>query len=158
MLGISNDAFYNGGNAEEQLKVTVVPEETPEEQDRNLFLEAARRVVFHNCLEPCGFDPEQDKYFDKKFYTERETEARCLFDCFSKRMKVHFGSRGANQRDMFYHFDEMKREYMRYRSWWPQNRYDHEENQKYRPEEFNSFMDSVIQKSNDRRYHRFDFH
>jgi len=46
MLGKNNDLFSTGTSAEDQMKVNAVRLESTEVYERNLYKEAARRVVF----------------------------------------------------------------------------------------------------------------
>lgn len=121
MLGRNNELFTQGSNAEENLRYQIIRTESKEVYEKNMYKEAARRVVFNNCMNACELDDKFVKNFNKNFYYNQPNEQHCLQDCFNTRMKLHFGSI-AEKEDMLLDFKEMKKEFQRYEKWNPQNR------------------------------------
>ena len=68
MLGRSNEFFATGTTAEDAMKISVVRQESTEGYEKNLYKEAARRVVFSNCMGSCGLDHKSLPNFNKHFY------------------------------------------------------------------------------------------
>ena len=54
MYSKSNEFYTTGGQAEDQMKINAVRYESEELYERDLYREAAKRVVFHNCFSECG--------------------------------------------------------------------------------------------------------
>ncbi len=118
MLGKNNDLFSTGTSAEDQMKVNAVRLESTEVYERNLYKEAARRVVFQNCMNACELDDKKVPNFNREFYYGREDAQACLQDCYNTRMKLHFGST-AESEGLLLDFAALKREYQRYEKWSP---------------------------------------
>ena len=92
MLARNNDLITSGGtSAEDQMKINAVRHESEEIYERNLYKEAARRVVFANCFDSCGLDHSQVKNFNRNFYYGMPAAQTCLQDCFNARISLHFG-------------------------------------------------------------------
>ena len=53
MLGRSNDLWSRGSSAEDAMKLNVAKGESEPVYHANLYLEAAKRVIFENCLGAC---------------------------------------------------------------------------------------------------------
>jgi len=92
MLGRNNDLFSTGTSAEDQMKINAIRMESTEVYERNLYKEAARRVVFSNCMDSCALDHKTLPNFNRNFYYEMPAAQHCLQDCYNTRMKLHFGS------------------------------------------------------------------
>ena len=68
MLGRNNDLYSTGTSAEDQMKISAVRVESTEVFERNLYKEAARRVVFSNCMDSCEIDQKSLPNFNRDFY------------------------------------------------------------------------------------------
>lgn len=68
MLGKNNDLYSYGPSAEDNLKLNVVRAESNEVYETNLYKEAAKRVVFNNCMTACELDDKAVPNFNKNFY------------------------------------------------------------------------------------------
>lgn len=68
MLGRTNDFYMTGTNAEDQMKINVCRAESQEVHEKNMYKEAAKRVVFSNCMASCEIDPESIPNFNRNFY------------------------------------------------------------------------------------------
>ena len=100
------------------MKINAIRMESQEAYERDLYKEAARRVVFSNCQESCGVDDKSVPNFNRAFYYGMPGAQHCLQDCFNNRMKLHFGSY-AEAENMLLDFGAMKREYQMYERWNP---------------------------------------
>jgi hypothetical protein len=118
MLGRSNDLFSSVTSAEDQMKINAIRHESNETYERNLYKEAARRVVFANCMDACEIDQKSVPNFNRAFYYGMPAAQACLQDCHNTRMKLHFGST-AEAEGLLLDFDALKREYQRYERWNP---------------------------------------
>jgi hypothetical protein len=103
------------------LRYNVIRYESKELYEKNIYKEAARRVVFQNCMTACEIDPKTVPNFNKNFYYNQIHEQNDLQECYNTRMKLHFGSQ-AEKEGMLLDFAAMKREYQRYEKWNPKNR------------------------------------
>jgi len=123
MLARNNDLITSGGtSAEDQMKINAVRHESEELYEKNLYKEAARRVVFANCFEGCGLNHKEVKHFDRNFYYGMPVAQACLSDCFNTRMALHFGPTAAKKEGLVLDFESLKREYGRYEKWNPRLR------------------------------------
>ena len=50
ILGRNNDLHSAGNTLEDSMKYTVHFTQSRDEYDRSLYLEAAKRVIFKNCM------------------------------------------------------------------------------------------------------------
>lgn len=119
MLARNNDLFSTGTSAEDQMKINAIRTESTEVYEKNLYKEAARRVVFQNCMSSCELDNAQVPNFNRQFYYGMPGAQVCLSDCYNTRMKLHFGATTAEKEGLLLDFDALKREYQRYESWNP---------------------------------------
>ena len=157
MLAINNDLITSGGtSAEDQMKINAVRLESQEVYEKNLYKEAARRVVFANCFESCGLDHKTVPNFNRNFYYGMPGAQACLSDCYNTRMKLHFGSQ-AEKEGLILDFDALKREYGRYERWNPVMRNIKDFSSGASQDEVNSITQSLIQKTKKETSGRFDF-
>ena len=123
MLGVNTDLHSKGTSAEDSMRFNVVFPFSRDRYDQSLYQEAAKRVVFKNCMDVCELSHEDVPNFNKKFYNAMEGAKECLQTCVNDRMTAHFGAKNAEKHNMLYDFDEMKKEYKNYELWLPKNRY-----------------------------------
>ncbi len=157
MLARNNDLITAGGtSAEDQMKLNAIRLESQEVYEKNLYKEAARRVVFANCFESCGLDHKTVPNFNRNFYYGMPGAQVCLSDCYNTRMKLHFGSSVAEE-GLVLNFDAMKREYGRYERWNPVIRNIKELSQTSTQDQINDLTKSLIQKTKNEASGRFNF-
>ena len=111
MLGRDTDLHSKGASAEDSMKFQVCNPLSRDRYDASLYKEAARRVVFKNCMESCGLTGEDVPNFNKKFYYAQNEARACLGSCFNTRINAHFGATGAFRDELHMDFDEMKSEF-----------------------------------------------
>ena len=156
MLG-GLDFKHTPASAEDQIKTRVPAGETLAQQKQGMYLEAARRVVLHNCLEKAGFKAEAMRYFDKNFYIKHQKEARQAFTCYNERMMIHLGEEDFEKYSMEMNFDSYKAEYKSYLNWNPRNQWKSIEKDPIPQEKQTSLIENLKKKSDATRYHKFDF-
>ena len=88
-----------------------------EQHERAMLNDAAKRVVFANCLTHCNV--EDLKNFNGKFYYTMNEERACLEKCHNAKMLLHFGEEEARQNRLFMDFEKMKLAYQSYEKWNP---------------------------------------
>ena len=81
------------GNAENSMGIGAVRFESQDRHDRDMYAEAAKRVVFQNCMEACNIEHQSMTNFNSKFYYTMHIERNCLGTCFNTKMDMHFGKR-----------------------------------------------------------------
>ena len=69
MLG-GTDIYRADPNPGESIKMRVMRTESRKQQDRGMYYEAAKRVLFHKCLVHCGYELGEVKLFNKEFYDD----------------------------------------------------------------------------------------
>ena len=116
------DLHSSGSSAEDNMKFSVVQPIARDLYDQSLYFEAARRVVFKNCMASCELTNEQIPNFNKNFYYNQKGEQACLQSCYNTRMELHFGEHNAKRYNLFIDFEQMKAEYHNYEKWLPTNR------------------------------------
>ena len=83
--------------------------------DRNIYIEAAKRVVFRNCMNQLELDDKSLPNFNRDFYYNKEELKQSLDLCYNSRMAAHFGVDNALQRQgIAMNFEHMMREYQEY--------------------------------------------
>ena len=122
MLARNNDLYSTGTSAEDQMKINAIRHESQELYEKNLYKEAARRVVFSNCMDSCELDHKTLPNFNRNFYYGQPGAQACLQECYNTRMKLHFGST-AEKEGMLLDFAALKKEYNRYENWHPVTRH-----------------------------------
>ena len=60
--------YGNTGNAEESMKIGAVRYESEDVHRSNMYYDAAKRVVFRNCMTSCDLTDEQVPNFNANFY------------------------------------------------------------------------------------------
>ena len=122
MLGRNNELFSTGTTAEDQMKINVVRHESQEVYEKNLYKEAARRVVFSNCMTACDLDDKKVPHFNRTFYYGQPGAQSCLQECYNTRMSLHFGATAVEREGLKLDFAALRQEYQRYENWNPQLR------------------------------------
>lgn len=56
MLGKNSDLFGVGQSAEENMRYNVIRYQSKDLYERGIYEEAARRVIFDNCMKTLGYD------------------------------------------------------------------------------------------------------
>lgn len=92
MLGRNNEFTASGISAEDNMKLNVVRYDSVEGTEKGMYKEAARRVVFNNCMAACEIDHSSIPNFNRHFYYNQSREQQSLQNCYNTRMKLHFGS------------------------------------------------------------------
>ena len=105
------DLHTAGASAEDEQRFSVVMPLSRSQYEKSLHTEAAKRVVFANCMAKCELDDEKVPNFNKKFYYNQTSDQACLQTCFNTRVEAHFGKKECEERNLFLDFAAMKREY-----------------------------------------------
>ena len=155
MLGKNNDLTSGVTSAEDQMKLNVVRQESEELYQKNLYKEAARRVVFANCMTACEVDHKDLPNFNRQFYYGMPQAQTCLQDCYNTRMKLHFGS-AAEKDGLLLDFAALKREFQRYENWHPTTRTIKNYAQENSNEYVEKVANSLIEKTKNARG-KFEF-
>ena len=77
MLG-NSDLHCSGAGAEDEARQTIIMPLSRTQYEKSLHTEAARRVVFANCMAKCELDDETVPHFNKKFYYNQQDDQVCL--------------------------------------------------------------------------------
>ena len=93
------DLSTAGNSAEDAMRIHAVNHLSRDRYDASLLVDAARRVVFKNCLGACEVDMDRFSKFNKDFYYNMLDEQKCLQTCFNTRMVAHFGEDRAKTTD-----------------------------------------------------------
>ena len=137
-----SDLSTKGNSAEDALKINVVQPLSKEKYEASLLVEAAKRVVFKNCLEACEVDMARFSKFNRDFYYNMLDEQKCLQGCYNTRMAAHFGEETAKTTDgLQMDFGKLKREYHEYEKFHP----DFRKTATYWSGAHESQLDSIIQ-------------
>lgn len=156
MLGKSNELVSTGTSAEDQMKINAIRHESAELYERGLYKEAARRVVFSNCMGVCELDNKQVPNFNRNFYYGMPAAQTCLQECFNTRMKLHFGSQ-AEKEGLTLDFEALKEEYQRYERWNPKIRTLRDFASANSSEHIDNVTQHLLRKSKAERSGKFDF-
>ena len=89
--------------------------------DRELYLEAARRVIHATCYSKCEIT---HPHFNKDFYYHNEGKGRCYEECYNGKFAAHFGQTAAAKQNLKISFDRMKKEYKSYEQINPYHKYN----------------------------------
>ena len=101
------------------LRVSGLRATTNEEHSHEMFKDAARRVVFYNCMDHCEIPHESISNFNSTFYYSMHKEQACLQSCNNAKMLLHFGEEQAKKDSLLIDFKLMKREYQAMENWNP---------------------------------------
>ena len=105
MLG-KVDLHGKGSSAEDNMRWNVVFPMSKDVYNQNMYRDAAKRVVFKNCMAACEIEDERIPNFNKNFYFNQIEEQTCLQDCFNTRMDLHFGKTNARNHNLHIDFAE----------------------------------------------------
>ena len=67
-----------GSSAEDEMKWNVVLNMSRSQYDKSLYNDAAKQVVFKNCMDKCELDDSTLKNFNKNFYYNQLEAQECL--------------------------------------------------------------------------------
>ena len=157
MYSKQNEFFTNGTTAEDQMKIHAVRLESEEIYERDLYREATRRVVFHNCMDECGLDNTKLKYFDSTFYYSMPEEQRCLQSCFNDRVALHLGVKAALNHNLTLNFQDLKAQYQGYEEWNPNAQIMNKVIKMPTEEKISQMANNLLERSKQTRYGKFDF-
>ena len=157
MLGRNNELLSTGTSAEDQMKIHVVRQESQEVYEKNLYKEAARRVVFGNCMTACELDDKKVPNFNRDFYYGQPGAQACLQECYNARMNLHFGPTVAKKEALQIDFKQLKEEYHRYENWNPHMRIMKEMSLSNSSTTVQSITQQLLDKSRKERSGKFDF-
>ena len=113
------ELYGQTGSAEEAMRIGAVRIKSDEEHYKEMYYEAARRVVFKNCMESCGFPQDWIPNFNSNFYYNQLEEQEDLQKCFNTKMNLHFGESTARKENLYMDFAKMKLEFQKYENWNP---------------------------------------
>ena len=116
------DLQSKGYSIEDNMRFHVVNPDARDQYDKSLYLDAAKRVIFRNCMDKLEIDDEQLPNFNKNFYYHKGEMQQALQECYNERVELHFGHQTALKNGMYINFEHMKREFQNYESWLPMNR------------------------------------
>ena len=73
-----NSLYGVTNNENEQMRISGLRWNSQDQHEKEMYQEAARRVVFHNCMEKCELTDENVPNFNSKFYYNQLSEQKCL--------------------------------------------------------------------------------
>ena len=101
------------------MKIAGIRYETQGEHEKNMYYDAAKRVVFRNCMNSCDISDEQLPNFNGNFYYNMVNEQKCLATCFNTKMNLHFGATTAKKENLYMDFEAGKQGYQVMENWNP---------------------------------------
>ena len=107
------------GSAEDSMRIGAVRSKAKDEHEKSMYFNAAKRVVFRNCMASCDLTDEQLPNFNANFYYNQVNEQKCLSTCFNTKMNLHFGATTAEKDNLYMNFDLLKSTYQGYEKWHP---------------------------------------
>ena len=113
------DLYGTPSSAEDAMKIGAVRPDCQDTHSKHMYFEAAKKVLFKNCMEHCELEPEQIPNFNSNFYYNMLGEQKCLESCYNTKMNLHFGETTAKEEHLYMDFARMKAEYQRYENWHP---------------------------------------
>ena len=151
MLGKGTDLHSKGSSAEDSMKFNVAFPLSRDRYDATLYKEAARRVVFNNCMGECELEHADVPNFNKKFYYQMPQAQACLQTCYNERMTAHFGATVAAEENVLINFAQMKSDYQGYQRWLPQNKIDIQEQRGLEEGNVQNLLSNLREKSESTR-------
>ena len=103
--------YSNTGTAEESMKIGAVRYDSDDAHKSKMYYDAAKRVVFRNCMTSCDLSDEQVPNFNANFYFNMVDEQKCLQQCFNTKMNLHFGETVAKKEGLYLDFVTGKEKY-----------------------------------------------
>ena len=101
------------------MRIGAVRFKAQDAHEKAMYLDAAMRVVFKNCMASCDIENETVPNFNANFYYNQLNEQKCLSSCFNTKMNLHFGATVAEKEGLYMNFGQLKKEYQRYEDWHP---------------------------------------
>ena len=111
--------YGNTGSAEDAMKIGAVSYDSKDMIEKSMYFEAARKVIFKNCMGTCDIDAETLPNFNSKFYYTMPGEQKCLQTCFNTKVNLHFGQKTAEKESLYVDFAAMKKEFQGMQQWNP---------------------------------------
>ena len=107
------------GSAEDSMRIGAVRTKAKDLHERSMYFDAAKRVVFRNCMTSCDLTDEQLPNFNANFYYNQLNEQKCLSSCYNTKMNLHFGETTAKEQHLYMDFEKLKKTYQGYELWHP---------------------------------------
>jgi len=139
-----------GSSAEDAARMTTVPHTF--HQDRELWLEASRRVIHNKCQASCEIEGE---YWGKDFYYKQEDKGRCYETCYNDKFVAHFGETAVTEQGLRISFDRMKLEFQKYESINPYHEWHKNRGEQMEEGKFEDMASTLIEQT---RKSRPNFH
>jgi hypothetical protein len=142
MFSNAKNFVASGSNAEDTMMFTTAPHTM--HLDRELYLEAAKRVVSANCQSKCEIT---SKYFDKNFYDNEQEKGHCYEACYNNKMALHFGETTQKNQNLRISLAEMKNEFNKYERMNPYYEIRENMNKAYEPKEFEPMAEQLVERT-----------
>ena len=86
-----NSLYASTFNENEQMRIGALRWNTQDKHEKAMYNDAAKRVVFWNCMEKCELTSAEVPNFNANFYYNQLSEQKALTTCFNSKMMLHFG-------------------------------------------------------------------
>ena len=145
---LEGTSLYAVPDSQEQaMRISGVRHKTADQHDQAMFQDAAKRVVFHNCMASCDLSDEQVPNFNANFYHNHPEWQNCLQSCFNAKMMLHFGDSVAKRDGLYMDFAAMKKEYEGYENWNPHRRIYNDYSKGFNDDKVNQVSSMLLQRS-----------
>ena len=84
-----------------------------------MYLDAAKRVMFANCMTNCDLSDETVPYFNANFYYNMPGAQKCLQTCYNTKVNLHFGKTMAEKEGLYLDFQKGMNAYKSFENWNP---------------------------------------
>ena len=92
---LGREISANPASAEDALKIGAMRHESQDAHEINMYMDAAKRVMFENCMTSCDIPAESIRNFNANFYYNQLAEQKCLQTCYNTKVNLHFGHTAA---------------------------------------------------------------
>ena len=73
-----NELYGVPYSQEQAFRISGQRVNTQEQHEREMYKDAARRTVFHSCMDHCEIPQEDIPNFNANFYYNQKSEQQCL--------------------------------------------------------------------------------
>ena len=129
------------------MRIGAIRVKSQDEHEKAMYQDAAKRVVWQNCMASCDIAPETIPNFNANFYYNQLPQQQALQKCFNAKMMLHFGDTTCQQDGLYMDFEKMKVEYKRMEMWNPNRKVLSQYEHGFSEDKVTDITSSLLQKT-----------
>ena len=139
----------------DQLRISGLRLDSQDKHEKGMYQEAAKKVVFWNCMSHCEISQKDVPNFNGKFYYTQHKEQNCLQTCYNAKMLLHFGETTCKEDNLYLDFAKMKEQYKAMEHWNPKYKHVKKYVSGWEEDKINSVTEQLLNKTKNLNQSRY---